>query len=93
MDASAEIRTDDLPNLEAWTQRIMNRPAVQRGLNVPHENTMLKAMKVCSNQDSSLKVDELYVLWLCVGLPHSNNKLRHLTIISSLQVSNVADSQ
>lgn len=43
---SADIKTDDLPNLTAWVKRISDRPAVQRGLNVPEENKILKIVNV-----------------------------------------------
>lgn len=34
----AGVEIDDLPNLKAWLQRIEERPAVQKGLDVPEEN-------------------------------------------------------
>ena len=34
----AGISLDDLPNVQAWKKRIEERPAVQRGLDVPEPN-------------------------------------------------------
>ena len=35
---SAGVEIDDMPHLRAWMKRIEERPAVQRGLDVPEEN-------------------------------------------------------
>ena len=42
----ADVKTDDLPNLTAWKQRIEARPAVQKGLNIQGEIGILKAVHV-----------------------------------------------
>ena len=34
----AGIEIDDMPHLKAWMKRIEERPAVQKGLDVPEEN-------------------------------------------------------
>ena len=44
--AIAGVNLDEFPNVKAWVDRIYARPAVQRGLNVPEENKIAKAMKV-----------------------------------------------
>ena len=35
---SAGATLDDKPNLKAWFDRILARPAVQRGLDIPEPN-------------------------------------------------------
>ena len=32
------IEIDDMPHLKAWMKRIEERPAVQKGLDIPEEN-------------------------------------------------------
>ena len=34
----AGVEIDDMPHLRAWMKRIEERPAVQKGLDVPEEN-------------------------------------------------------
>ena len=43
---AAGLSYDGLPNLKAWVDRVFARPAVQKGMNVPEENKMVKAMQV-----------------------------------------------
>ena len=43
---AAGLSHDEFPNLKAWVERIFERPAVQRGMNVPEENKIVKAMQV-----------------------------------------------
>lgn len=38
--AYAGIEIDDMPHLQAWMKRVEERPAVQRGMNVPTKNPM-----------------------------------------------------
>jgi len=40
----AGVEHEGLPNLQAWLKRIESRPAVQKGLNVPDENKIMKAI-------------------------------------------------
>ncbi|KAL8908722.1 MAG: hypothetical protein Q9171_005335 [Xanthocarpia ochracea] len=53
IDASqwAGVELDSFPEVQAWTERINERPAVQRGLNVPEPYEFKKLMqsKVCFN--------------------------------------------
>jgi glutathione S-transferase len=51
--AYAGLNLDEFPNVKAWVDRIFARPAVQRGLNIPDENRIAKAM-----QDPTGKVME-----------------------------------
>lgn len=37
------ISLDDLPNVQAWKKRIEERPAVQKGLDVPEPNKFKEA--------------------------------------------------
>ncbi len=37
-DNLAGIEIDDMPHLKAWMKRIEERPAVQKGLDIPDEN-------------------------------------------------------
>ena len=43
---AAGLSYDGLPNLKAWVDRVFARPAVAKGMNVPEENKMVKAMQV-----------------------------------------------
>ena len=38
MHMFAGVEIDDMPHLKAWMKRIEERPAVQKGLDVPEEN-------------------------------------------------------
>ena len=41
----AGLTLDKYPSLKAWHDRIMERPAVQQGLDVPEPNRMMLALK------------------------------------------------
>ena len=43
LGSCAGISLDDLPNVTAWKKRIEERPAVQKGLDVPEPNKFKEA--------------------------------------------------
>lgn len=55
MAVSAGIEIDDMPHLQAWMKRIEERPAVQRGLNVPDKNPVKEMMQDPSKQQKKIE--------------------------------------
>ena len=50
----AGIEIDDLPHLQAWMKRIEQRPAVQKGLDVPSKNPIKELMQDPQKQQKAI---------------------------------------
>ena len=69
----AGVRNDEVgPNVKAWIERIKQRPAVQRGLEVPTKSELLKNLDDVSTFPMSLvgaamqrRVDEMLIMLYC----------------------------
>ena len=51
----AGVEIDDMPLLQAWMKRIEQRPAVQKGLDVPDTNPVKAIMQDSQKMQQTIK--------------------------------------
>lgn len=58
----AGVPTGPFPNIEKWMKAINDRPATQRGVNIPEEFEMKKAMKTKEGEEEYAKHHSNWVM-------------------------------